>query len=89
MKNSPKTDYIPINCHYYDVLELIAMRRRTVEIRYQDQAQQEQVAHSHIEDLWATHGEEFMRLSDQTVIRLDRLISVDGQEKPAAGCRWP
>lgn len=87
--DSAKTDYIPINCHYYDVLELVAIRRLTVEIRYQNEAQVEQITQSRIEDLWAKNGEEFMRLSDQTVIRLDQLISVDGQVMPEAGCAWP
>jgi len=83
------SDYQPINCHYYDLLELVALRRSLVEVRYRDQRGNEKVQQVCIEDLWAKEGEEFMRMSDEVVIRLDQLISVDGQARPETGCAWP
>lgn len=78
--------YIPIDCNYYDLLEIAAMRRKEVEIRYTESGRDtELVINARIEDLWAKNGEEFMRLSNGLTIRLDQLISLDGQVRPESG----
>lgn len=81
--------YVPIDCNYYDLLEIAAMRRREVEIRYTDQQGSPALVHARIEDLWARNGEEFMRLANGAVLRLDQLISLDGQARPeTAACNF-
>jgi transcriptional antiterminator Rof (Rho-off) len=45
------TDYQPINCYYYDLLELAALRRREVEVRFSTTSGAEQLRRARIEDL--------------------------------------
>ncbi len=69
--------YIPISCDFHSELELRALRRRPVEIRYRDD-EGEKLVVAPVEDLYTRRGEEFMLLPGGIEIRLDRLISVDG-----------
>ncbi|MEL6649326.1 MAG: Rho-binding antiterminator [Bacteroidota bacterium] len=71
--------YTPIACSLYDMLEIAAMRRQYVDLEYEDIEADGEVkaVRAFIEDLWAKDGEEFMKLTNGTVIRLDRLTKVD------------
>ena len=71
--------YIPIDCGFYDRLEIAAMRRKPVQLLIQA-SEGPQRLESRIVDLQARQGEEFMYLENGQVIRLDRLISMDGLE---------
>jgi len=73
--------YTPIDCNYYDLLEIAAMRRQKSIIAYQEGEQILEVE-AVIEDLWAKNGEEFVRLSNGLTFRLDRLISLNGKVRP-------
>ena len=79
------TTYTPIDCAFYDVLELAAMRRQYIDLRYRDMAAEgeEKVARVFVETLWAKNGEEFMKLTNGTIIRLDHIISVDSDYNEA------
>ena len=78
--------YIPINCSYYDELEAIATLRNIVAIAYQLPDGTSQTVSTRIVDLFARDKEEFMVLENETTIRLDAILSVDGKV-PTLYCR--
>lgn len=73
------TPYTPINCEFHDVLEATATRRATVDIRFLDETGVLQQRDSRIVTLSAQDGVEHAVLGTGERIRLDRLVSVDGQ----------
>lgn len=75
--------YRPIACDFHDELCLLALRRRVCEIVYRDSAGREARLEDRIEDVYTEGGEEFLRLAGGGIIRLDRLVRVDGQSPPA------
>jgi Rho-binding antiterminator len=76
--------YIPINCNYYDELEAYATLRKNVLIRYRENGTDIQEKTARIVDFQFKEKVEFMLLDDDTAIRLDWLISVDGKVVPLA-----
>ncbi len=73
------TDYAPINCSLYDVLEATAVRGKIAEIIYRDATGRTHQISARIEDLYSTAAkEEYAKLSGGLTLRLDRLVSVDG-----------
>ncbi|MBK9014479.1 MAG: hypothetical protein IPM82_10535 [Saprospiraceae bacterium] len=75
--------YQPISCDFHSELELFALRRRPVEIRYANAIGKETSIESIIHDLFARNGEEFLLLPDGSEIRLDQLVSVGGKQLAA------
>lgn len=80
-----KPVYHPIACGYYDVLEIAAMHREVVDLVYGDFEGQQHKIQGFIENIWAKDGEEFLRMRDGFTLRLDQLISVNGNERPGQG----
>lgn len=74
-----KTNYVPINCSYYDELEAIATLRKQVEVEYYDDKKPLKVEKVGIKDFFTKDKEEFVVLSNGLTLRLDQLISVDGK----------
>ena len=74
--------YSPINCNFYDELEILAMRGQSCIIRFWNDLQlQEEVAITDtIINIKIIDKAEFLILKGATPIRLDQLISVDGKE---------
>ncbi len=72
--------YHPISCDFHSELELRALRRQPVEIRYRNEDGTQTTATAPIAGLYTRKGEEFLLLPNGQEIRLDRLISVDGLE---------
>jgi Rho-binding antiterminator len=72
--------YIPIHCDFHDELESLATLHQECVILYRDSNQQEITAKGRIEDVFSAQKEEYLRLSDGTIIRLDHLIRVN--DKP-------
>ncbi len=80
-KNSmTKKSYQPISCDFHSELELRALRRKPVEIRYRNDEGTEVSVTAEIADLYTRNSEEFLLLPDGHEIRLDHLVSVDGLE---------
>ncbi|MFK7981948.1 MAG: hypothetical protein AB8G86_18355 [Saprospiraceae bacterium] len=71
--------YQPINCHFYDELELLAIRQKRCLIVYFDEAKNQLEKSAVIIDFKIIAAAEFMLLKDGDKIRLDRLIAVDGK----------
>lgn len=85
-------NYVPINCEFHDLLEVHAMRRRPIVLRFlgaDGQARQRQAG---VADVYSGGGAEFLVLADGEQIRLDRLIEVDGvllADFEAGVCAYP
>ena len=67
--------YTPINCSQYDLLEAAITLRKTVELGLADGTK---VA-TQLSDLFARDKQEFVKLQDGRVLRLDEVISIDGE----------
>lgn len=68
--------YTPIACQFYDVLELHASRKDEVEITYFEKADQVKTVKSQIANLVTKDKAEYLVLPNQSMIRLDQIISV-------------
>ena len=73
-----QTTYQPIDCNFYDILEATAVRRKVATIVYLNE-NQEVTIQSKILALFTKNSEEFMVLENDLTIRLDKLISVNGE----------
>ena len=71
--------YQPINCHFYDELELLAIRQKNCAIVYFDESGNQLEKSAVIIDFKIMEAAEYMLLKDGDKIRLDRLIAVDGK----------
>lgn len=84
------TPYVPINCEFHSLLEDHATMRKPVLVSFLDEQGQPQDSHLKIVDVYGRAGEEFLRAASGEVIRLDRLVAVDGVELAgfdASACR--
>ena len=79
---SMDNQYVPINCSYYDELEILAMHKQACTIEYFDDEQTTKSADGVIADVFSKEKQEFLKLDSGEVIRLDRLISVNGKPLP-------
>lgn len=66
--------YVPIACQMYDTLESLAVLKKDVTIKYEDENKNIQVIVEKIVDFQTKDKEEFIILSNQTKIRLDKII---------------
>ncbi len=66
----PEEYYKPIDCNFYDVLVLSAMRKQLIDIVIDGHVNKSSVI---IKDIFTKNKEEFLTLSDGTVIRLDAI----------------
>lgn len=84
MRSAPP--YRPIDCSLHDRLEDLAVRnvRERLLIRVDDGTLQELSAG--IDDLFVCEGAEHARLSDGTVVRLDRLVAIGSDRVGPAAC---
>lgn len=72
------TCYHPISCEFHDRLEDLATLRKAVHIRFRDESGADQQRDAVITDVFARNGEEFLSISNGELLRLDRLVEVDG-----------
>ena len=75
----PPATYIPINCEFHDLLESLATTHKPAQIGFRDADGAEQQRTAAITDVYAHDGAEFLSLSTGETLRLDQLLSVDGQ----------
>ena len=69
--------YQPINCRFYDVLELHASRKETCLITFFENGKSVKTLESTIEDIFTKDKEEFLKLKEGTIVRLDQILSVN------------
>ena len=70
--------YHQISCGLYDQLEILAMRKKTVQIKYLLPTDEIEVVQSVISTFKSGKDGEFAILDTGVEIRLDQLIEVDG-----------
>lgn len=76
------SDYTPVDCALQDKLEAIATLKRTANITYQTSAGETAATASKVIDIYADSGADYCKLEDGTVIRLDKLQTIEaGGEK--------
>lgn len=80
--NTPDKQYKPIDCGYYDRLEAWATTNTVNRIIFRDEDEKEQEVTARIVDVYALNKVEYMRLDNNLVVRLDRLVSVNGIPLP-------
>ncbi|MGH7457861.1 MAG: hypothetical protein ACREKN_02105 [Longimicrobiaceae bacterium] len=71
--------YEPIDCADHDRLEALAVERREARIVYRDDSGREVTRQDRIVDVFTERDAEFLTLADDTRIRLDALVSVEGR----------
>lgn len=76
----PDRNYRPVACDFHDRIEALATTRRHVHITHESGpggAESQASAEGVIVDIYTTSGkEEFLRLDDDTAIRLDRIVEL-------------
>lgn len=72
--------YKPINCGLYDELELLSLRKEKVLIKFYDENSRIVNYESVIADLFSENKVEFLKLANGKIIRLDKLIEVNGKQ---------
>lgn len=66
--------YVPIDCGVHDRLQMLAMRRTPCRLCICDEDGRHREVHDHIADVYTRGREEYARLGNGTVVRLDRLL---------------
>ncbi|MBW4516105.1 MAG: hypothetical protein KME11_12900 [Timaviella obliquedivisa GSE-PSE-MK23-08B] len=69
--------YTPVSCDFQDELEAIATLRQTCRIVYHTEANTTSEVEGRIADIYAANHADYVKLEDDTVIRLDQIISVN------------
>lgn len=75
------TDYQPISCEFHDLLEDLATTRKPAHIRFsvdEEGAYAERFLKAVIVDVYAREGVEYLETREGRIVRLDRLVEVDG-----------
>ena len=78
------TEYTPISCAAHDELLALATKRQRCELVVRGADGGTARLEGVIQDVYTSEGAEYLRLNDGSVVRLDRLVSVDGRSVPAA-----
>ena len=71
------SDYTPIDCSLYDRYEAWATKRTTIRIHHRTGPAEEQLNIGRIVDLFIEDKAEWLRFTDGTCIRLDRIVRAE------------
>jgi Rho-binding antiterminator len=74
--------YTPVSCDLHDELESLATLRQTCRIVYRTETNATSEIAGRIVDVYAANHADYVKLQDGTVIRLDRIVSVN--DKPVS-----
>jgi Rho-binding antiterminator len=77
-------EYTLVSCDFHDQLEAWATLRQICQIIYQNEANETIGVQGRIVDVYAADKADFLKLDNGTIIRLDKVISVNG--KRASSC---
>lgn len=69
-------EYQPVDCDFSDELEFAILRKLPVEVKYWNSKDLLHSIRGKIIDMYTEHEAEFIKMSNQTVVRLDRIASV-------------
>lgn len=76
--------YVPISCDFYDEIELLALRGSMCTVIFKNKNDESQTIESVIKNVFTKNKEEFLEMKNGDLIRLDRLISINGIPLPDA-----
>lgn len=79
-----KKKYIPIDCNFYDEIEILAMRKSKSTIVYLSEENEQRTIEGVIKNVYAKNKEEFLEMESGLIFRLDRLVSLDGKIVPGS-----
>lgn len=74
-----KNKYTPISCSFYDRIEASIVLRKTVSLVYHTPSGEEKLLETRLQDTQTKEGEEFVVLASGEKIRMDRIVSLDGE----------
>lgn len=80
MTDEARRPYQPIACATHDELLALATLRRESELTWTDASGAPVTRRSRIVDVYTRDGAEYLKLEDDTIIRLDDLRTVDGKQ---------
>ncbi len=72
--NQLNSDYVPVSCDLSDELELLSMRKQKVELKVNVDSGSVDYKLGLIQDLFTKDHADFLKLSDGSVIRLDKIM---------------
>ena len=70
-------EYKPIACGLYDELELRALRKQKVSLAFLNDNGETETIECIISDLFSKDKTEFLRTTDERIIRLDDIVELD------------
>jgi Rho-binding antiterminator len=82
-----KDKYQPISCDFHELLLAHATLKQHVDIVYVNEKIEETTS-GVIIDVYTKKGEEFLVLDNKKTIRLDFIISVNGEKLPDISCTF-
>lgn len=78
-----KQKYEPVSCDFSDQIEDFSVRKLPVELRYWENSRLKLVE-GKITDIFTTpEKEEFLKLEDGTLVRLDKIMEIKSMESAA------
>ncbi len=77
--------YQPIDCNFHDKLLDRATRKSKVMLEY-DHSNGRQKEEVVFKDVYTKDGEEFLLTENGMKIRLDQIVSIDGEKPPQKNC---
>jgi len=76
--------YVPIDCNFYDEIEIRAMRGNKCTVIYLSEKEEQTTIEGVIKNVYSKNKEEFLEMESGLIFRLDRLISLDGKIVPGS-----
>jgi Rho-binding antiterminator len=77
-------NYEPIDCNFYDLLEAAATLKKECIIEFFNTEFREEQVVSRIKNLFTDNKVEYMELENGMLIRLDKIIALNGEKLPNA-----
>lgn len=68
--------YEPVNCDFTDELEFVVIKKLEVELKYWNSKNTLHSIRGKVIDIFTKDNEEFLKMSNLTEVRLDRIASV-------------
>lgn len=69
-------EYQPVDCDFSDEIEFAVIRQLPVEVKYWNVKDQLHAIRGKILDIYIEKKAEYIKMSNQTIVRLDRISSV-------------
>ncbi|PPK84129.1 hypothetical protein CLV84_4280 [Neolewinella xylanilytica] len=81
----PRSNYVSVDCGFYDLIEKVAVSNKEVQLTMRRANGVPMTTHSGIKSTKTHRKEEYVQLTDECWIRMDRILSIDGTPAPGPG----